>query len=350
MLRGAIIGLGNVALHGHLPAWLGRGDVEIAAVTDVDPARRAVCAAQVPAARWCESAEAVFGEARLDFVDICTPPSSHAPLIEAALEHGLHVLCEKPLVGSLDDLRRLVEHATRTDRVLHTVHNWLHAPIVRRTRELLAEGAIGRVTGVTWQTLRTRPAAVAEASERNWRLDPAIAGGGVLTDHGWHVFYLLHRWMGAAPVAVSARLETRRHVRFSVEDTAMLTVRFPAGTANVLLTWAADERGNRAELTGTAGAIELADDTLILRQPGAERRWSFHAGLSDGSQHPDWFHAVADRFLAEVTGGEADGANLAEASACVAVEAMARESHGRGGEEMRVTIPTRLSRRRELSI
>ncbi len=350
-LRGAIIGLGNVALHGHLPGWLARPDVEIVAASDTDPARRAVWAARLPAGRWYETADRLMADAELDFVDICTPPSSHAALIREAFSRGLHVLCEKPLVGSLEDLRSLVEFAAGTDRVLHTVHNWHHAPLVRQTRALVADGAIGRVTAVAWQTLRTRPAPVADGGAGNWRVDPGIAGGGVLTDHGWHVCYILHRWIGAMPTAVSARLETRRHTGWPVEDTATLRLRFPHATANVLLTWASDQRRNWARLTGTAGTIEIVDDTVLLRGPEGEQRWSFSSGLSDGSQHPDWFHSVADRFVAEVTGEPTDGANLAEASLCVAVETLARESHRRGGQELPLSMPALLtSRRPELSI
>src|SRR5262245_10567964 len=209
MLRGAIIGLGNVALHGHLPGWLSRRDVAIVAVSDTDPSRRAMWAERLPGARWYGDPSRLLSDAALDFIDICTPPSSHAALIREALDRRLHVLCEKPLVGSLDDLRALVAHATAANRALHTVHNWHHAPIVRQTRTLVADGAIGRVTDVQWHTLRTRPAAAATDS---WRVDPAIAGGGVLTDHGWHVCYILQRWIGAPPIAVNATLETRRHV------------------------------------------------------------------------------------------------------------------------------------------
>jgi predicted dehydrogenase len=335
MLRGALIGLGNVAVHGHLPGWLSRRDVEIVAVTDIHPSRQAECPARLRGARWYQSARALLDEAPLDFVDICTPPSSHAGLIREALGRGLHVLCEKPLVGSLEDLRAVVALAAETSRVLHTVHNWHHAPIVRRTRELVADGAIGRVTEAAWHTLRTRPAAVAEGAD-NWRLDPRVAGGGVLTDHGWHVCYLLHRWIGAAPTAVSARLETRRHTGSPVEDTATLRLDFPGASADVLLTWASDLRRNWAELGGTAGIIELHDDTLVLRRPDGEQRWSFPSGLSDGSQHPEWFHAVAEQFLADVAGRASTRANLAEASVCVAVEALARESSRRGGEVLPV--------------
>ncbi len=337
MLRGAIIGLGNVAVRGHLPGWLSRRDVEIVAATDVRPARRAEWQARLPGAAWYDSAAALLADAELDFVDICTPPSSHAPLIREALERGLHVLCEKPLVGSLDDLRPLVEMAAEAGRVFHTVHNWHHAPIVRQTWELVAGGAIGRVTHAAWQTLRTRPAATAESGD-NWRVDPRIAGGGVLTDHGWHVCYILHRWIGATPTSLCARLETRRHTRFAVEDTATLRLYFPHAMADVLLTWASDERRNWAQLTGTAGAIELHNDTLILKRAGTERSWSFASGLSDGSHHPEWFHAVADQFLAEVNGHATESVNLAEASLCVAVETLARESSRRGGEELPVSL------------
>ena len=334
MLRGAIIGLGNVAVHGHLPGWLARNDVAIVAAADARPAQHAECLARLPGARWHDSAEALIAEANLDFVDVCTPPSSHAPLIRSALGRGLHVLCEKPLVRSLEELGPVAELAQASGRILHTVHNWHHAPIVRLASELVHHGEIGALRGVVWRTLRTKPAVTGDGQGDNWRFDPAVAGGGVLSDHGWHVCYVIRRWVGAGPTAVSARLETRRHTAFAVEDTAALRLVFPGATAEVFLTWAADARGNWAALDGTAGRIELHDDTVVLRAGGAERRWPCPPALSDGSQHPDWFHAVADEFVAQVSRGAAPSANLAEAARCVSIESLARESSRRGGEEL----------------
>src|SRR4029450_5968149 len=131
MRRGALIGLGNVAPRGHLPGWRRRRDVEIVAGTDARPEQRAVLVAHAPATRWYPTAAGLLAGGALDFVDICTPPSSHAALIRSALERGLHVLCEKPLVGARDDLASLTRLAQKTGRVLYTVHNWHHAPIVR---------------------------------------------------------------------------------------------------------------------------------------------------------------------------------------------------------------------------
>jgi len=218
--------------------------------------------------------------------------------------------------------------------VLHTVHNWHHAPLVRATDALIRAGRVGQVREVAWQTLRTQPAAAAAGD--GWRVDPAIAGGGVLTDHGWHVSYVIPRWVGEAPVAVSARLETRRHHRFAVEDTATVRLHFRQAVADVVLTWAADSRANRAWVIGTAGRIDIEDDTLVITAEGREERRPCPPALSDGSQHPDWFTAVADEFLARVGagGGPASSSNLDEAAVCVAIECLARESSRHGGERL----------------
>src|SRR5918911_4225468 len=191
MLRGALIGVGNVAVHGHLPGWLSRQGVEIVAGTDLRPARRLEFHSRLPQARWYDSVDELLTGEALDFVDISTPPATHAALIRSALEHGLHVLCEKPLVCKPEDLSALVRLAAEADLVLYAVHNWLHAPVVRKVRDLARQGAIGQVKRCLWQTLRTQPAAAADAQAGNWRLDPAMAGGGILVDHGWHVFYVL---------------------------------------------------------------------------------------------------------------------------------------------------------------
>jgi predicted dehydrogenase len=332
MRRGGLIGFGNVAVLGHLPGWRRRDDVDLVAVADVQTRRRDDAATHLPRAAWRESAAALLAGDALDFVDICTPPATHAGLIEAALRRGIHVLCEKPLVGAPGDLRRLAGLAAARGLALRTVHNWHGAPIVRRTHELIADGAVGEVTGITWQTRRTRPAATA-GDEANWRVDPALAGGGVLTDHGWHVAYIVQRWTGQAPLAVSACLETRRHRAFAVEDTASLQVTFPGAKADIFLTWAADARANWAEVSGTSGVLQLRDDTIVWqsRRTGEEQGWRCPPPLSDGSQHPDWFDAVAADFVAAMAAPDAPSTNLAEAWWCAALEAAARISSGEGG-------------------
>ena len=141
-------------------------------------------------------------------------------MIRRALDAGLHVLCEKPLITRVEDAEIVASAAARAGRVLHTVHNWLKAPICLKISELVNEGAIGAVRSARWRTLRTRPATCPPA---NWRIDPVLAGGGILFDHGWHALYCVARWAGV-PRGVAARLETRRFHEWPLEDTATLAL------------------------------------------------------------------------------------------------------------------------------
>src|SRR5439155_22690747 len=109
-----------------------RAEVAVLPGRDTARARRAGSAAARPAARWYDSADELLTREPLDFVDICTPPSTHAPLACRALAGGLHVFCEKPLVIGGDELDRISALAEARRRVVHTVHNWHHAPIIAR--------------------------------------------------------------------------------------------------------------------------------------------------------------------------------------------------------------------------
>jgi len=253
MLRGAFIGFGNVAAKGHLPGWQSRTDVRIVAATDVLSTRRDAFLKACHNGRWYESVDDLLSGETLDFVDICTPPSSHAALIRQALEADLHVLCEKPLVTQLADAQLVAAASARAGRVVYAVHNWLKAPICLKISALIAEGAIGGARSIRWRTLRTQPAvAVAPEGSTNWRVDPAIAGGGILLDHGWHALYCIVRWAGA-PRGIAAVLEKRRFHESPLEDTATVALDLMSGSGHIYLTWAGEERANTIEIEGEQG-------------------------------------------------------------------------------------------------
>jgi len=330
VLKGAFIGFGNVADRGHMPGWLARNDVRIVAASDAAPSRREAFLAACPDGRCYDTVDDLLLRERLDFVDICAPPGSHAALIGRALDAGVHVLSEKPLVTRVEDGLQAASAAARARRVLYTVHNWLKAPICLKISALIDGGAIGAVRSVRWRTLRTQPAiALSAAGVANWRVDPKLAGGGILSDHGWHALYCVARWAGA-PSAVSARLETRRFYDQPLEDTATLTLETASGSSRIFLTWAADERSNAIEIDGEDGEIRVVGDAVLVRSNSQERRWSCPPTLSEGSHHPDWFGGVAADFLAAVGGGGAG--NVDEALLCAAAIDAAQRSSAAGGE------------------
>ena len=332
MLRGAFFGFGNVAARGHLPGWLSRNDVTIVAATDAVAARRETFLGACPDARWYDSVDDLLSGEALDFVDVCTPPGSHASLIKRALDARLHVLCEKPLVTRVGDAQMIAAAAASAGRVVHTVHNWLKAPICLKISALIAEGEIGVVRSVNWQTLRTEPA-VSSAPDRgnNWRVGPAQAGGGILFDHGWHALYCIVRWAGA-PRGIAALLETRRFHEWPLEDTATLTLDTSFGVGHIYLTWTASERSNHIEIEGDRGRINVVNDTVIVSSNSSERRWACPPSLSEGSQHPDWFIGVAEDFRIAAMGG--DKGNLGEAVLCARLIGLAQRSAAAGGAQL----------------
>src|SRR5271165_6397323 len=145
-LRGALVGFGFIAERGHVPAYAsGTSPLQIVAVAESCEARHAAIAAALPRARIYRDHGTMLARESLDFVDICTPPSTHMTIALAAFARGLHVLCEKPLAMTPLEAWRMADAATRAKRVLFPAHSYRHAPVIRAVRSLLSRDLIGPV-------------------------------------------------------------------------------------------------------------------------------------------------------------------------------------------------------------
>ena len=331
--RTALFGFGHVAEHGHLSAWRKRADFAIAAVADPEPARRAAAQRLLPGVRVYDDPLAALDAEPLDVVDIAAPPALHAPLAIRAAAAGCHVLCEKPLATSLADCRTVAAAVRAAGVTLYTVHNWKHSDQFERMAALLAEGAVGRLTHLRLETIRAGRA-VSVGSE--WRGQAALAGGGILFDHGWHALYLLLGLADQPPQQLCATIERRRYTDADVEDTATCAIQFPSLRGDIFLTWAGDARHTRWRASGTEGALTLADDSGELVRGDERRTFTFAHSLSGGSHHPDWFGAVIDGFASEIEDPSQRGRNLAEAERCMQLTALAYDSGQHGGRALSV--------------
>jgi len=183
------------------------------------------------------------------------------------------------------------------------------------------------VTRVDWHTLRTRPAVTSDGDEENWRLDPLIAGGGVLADHGWHVFYVVQGWIGEAPQSVSARLETRRHTRWSVEEHGDRAARLRArdgrdpphvGARRAAQLGCGDGRRRHDRAPGRHARAHRGGDSTS--------RWLCHPRCPAAGTIPTGSRRWQTSSSPRLTGQAPRGANLDEASLCAALEHSARTS------------------------
>jgi predicted dehydrogenase len=321
--RGAIVGFGQVAQHGHWPAFAASDSFEIVAVVERSAARRAMAARLAPGVRAVASLDEIAG-AEIDFVDICTPPALHTAPMLAALERGWHVICEKPFLLERAEFDAVSKAAAHAGRAVVPVHNWKYAPLIQRASALVREGAIGRLRRVSIETLRQRDCAVSDPEHPNWRRDAAMAGGGILMDHGWHGVYLALHWFGQPPASVSATLH--RPAAGEVEDEARVSLRFPAGDADIVLSWNADVRRNRMVLAGDEGELEIADGVLRVRGADGEQTFAAAAALSAGSYHADWFALMLPDFSRAFGDPGSSRGELAEAGMCLRVIQRAYET------------------------
>ena len=313
MLRGAIIGFGEVARHGHWPAYAESADVKIVAVVDPTDGRRQIARESLPGVAIFSTIEELAAGPEIDFVDICTPPALHGEPMLDALKRGWNVLCEKPLLLDMVELEQARSLAREIGRAILPVHNWKYAPIIRHATELMRSGAIGQLREVEIETLRIQDCAVADPDHPHWRRDPAIAGGGVLMDHGWHAIYLARHWFDEAPGEVCASLH--RPTPEGVEDEATLTLSFPNGHAKIFLTWKANVRRNTMRLIGERREIAIEDDTLRSGSDSIR----FESGLSAGSHHADWFAAMLPDVIAAFRQPARALASFDEAALCLSV-------------------------------
>ena len=191
----------------------------------------------------------------------------------AALDAGLHVLCEKPLAASIDEARAMLRHATRAQRVIYPCHNYKHAPVIKAVRGVIEAGRIGKVHLVTLQTFRDTHAKGVTGWRTDWRRERRYSGGGIAMDHGSHTFYLAFEWLRAYPTAISARAVTMGP--FDTEDDFSCSLRFPTGVASAHLSWNAGVRKVMYTVHGERGAIRVEDDDIEVavreRKPAAQR-------------------------------------------------------------------------------
>jgi predicted dehydrogenase/uncharacterized membrane protein YbhN (UPF0104 family) len=311
--RGALLGAGNIALRSHAPHWARderlRSEVEIVAVADLATSNLAAMREFLPHARTYATAEALLEREQLDFCDICTPPFTHRRLIGLAAQRGLHVLCEKPLALSLADAEQIGEAVRNASIVFRLCHQYHYSPQWQAVRAQLPR--LGRLYLAEYRVLR------AGANQGNanwapaWRTQRAMAGGGILVDHGTHILYQLRAALGD-PRTVQAIVCRLMHRRYDVEDTALVTLDYGDRLAHVSLTWAAHHRAIQFRFVGERGELIGNDEKIEIHADRSETI-QFADGMSRNSSHAEWYTPLLREFSAEVREGGRDESALDEA-------------------------------------
>lgn len=282
-VRWGVLTTARIAQDRFLPAMHKARNAAVSAVSSPN-GRAADVAARfgIPAAY--ASHEELLADPAIEAVYLPFPNGLHAEWIVAAAEAGKDVLCEKPLVGSLEDYARVVEACERNEVNLMEAFMYRFHPQHQKVREFLDAGRIGGIV-----SMHARFHFVMDRSPGEVRLQPGLEGGAV-NDVGCYAIDIMNMVMGRAPVSVYAK-------GTSPADPVETTVAGILDYDGVIGTFDCGFEGPRTntfQIIGTKGHITL--DKAFDPDPGDPARVT--VSLRDGST--EVFDITEDPFKVEI--------------------------------------------------
>lgn len=251
-----MIGCGDVSEYKGGPALYRAPHSRLVAVMSRQAQRAKDFARRHQVPRHYSSVDQLLADAQVQAVYIATPPDSHAQLTVLAAQAGKHVLCEKPMALDTAECQRMIDACQEQGVQLMIAYYRRFFPIVKQMKALLDQGRIGRI-------LRARTAVASyyeprTDGQRQWLVQPDVAGGGYLTDVATHRLDLLTHLLGRAE-SVSALVETQ-HFDFAVDDASTLLIRFAGDVhATGCFSWNVAAPLDELEVWGTAGRLLAGD-------------------------------------------------------------------------------------------
>jgi D-xylose 1-dehydrogenase (NADP+, D-xylono-1,5-lactone-forming) len=228
---------------------LDSGNGEFVAVASRSPGRAEAFARKHGIARWHSSYADLLADPDVDAVYVPLPNALHVEWSIRALEAGKHVLCEKPMSRHAADVERAFDVAERTGRVLMEAFMWRHHPQLARARELISDGAVGRL-----RLIRAAFSFVAVDPE-NIRLQGDLEGGGLM-DVGCYCVSGARALAGSEP----ERVHAEQVVGGRGVDVAMVaTLRFPGDVLATIDCGLAYATRDELEAVGDGGSLFLDD-------------------------------------------------------------------------------------------
>ncbi|HWA17758.1 MAG TPA: Gfo/Idh/MocA family oxidoreductase [Devosia sp.] len=196
----------------------------VIAICDLDPARMNALADEFSVARRTTSFDDLLAMDDLDIIDICTPPMVHYPMILAALRAGKHVVCEKPLVGSLAEIDEVMAIEARSAGKLMPVFQYRFGNGIQQAKAIIDAGLAGKPFVGTVETLWRREA---DYYAVPWRGKWKTELGGVLMGHAIHPHDMFVYLMGPLK-SLFGRVATRVNP-IEVEDCISASVELVSG-------------------------------------------------------------------------------------------------------------------------
>lgn len=256
-IQWGIIGCGDVTEVKSGPAFNKASNSTLVAVMRRDGAKAQDYAHRHGVAKWYDNAAALINDSGVNAVYIATPPSSHKQYALAAIEAGKPVYLEKPMANDYASARAIADAATANNVPLVVAHYRREQPRFKKVKQLLTEKAIGEVLYARFELCK-HPLTPQVLTQHKvaWRVDPAIAGGGIFHDLSPHQLDLLYYFLG--PVEKVCGAATSQGSLYKADDMVTASILFKNGAAfSGVWCFNAPEEKDTCEITGTKGKISF---------------------------------------------------------------------------------------------
>ncbi|MEK5176124.1 Gfo/Idh/MocA family oxidoreductase [Heyndrickxia sp. FSL W8-0496] len=262
-LRVGVIGCGSIAQHRHLPEYRINKNVELTAVCDIHKDRADAIAKQYGVAAFT-SFEELINSGIVDAVSVCTSNDLHAPVTIAALDAGIHVLCEKPIATSKQDAEAMIAAVERSGKKLMIAHNQRFVPSHIKARQLIQMGEIGKIYSFRTVFGHGGPENWSVEGKGGWFFQKEKAFVGAMGDLGVHKTDLLRYLLGEEIVEVGSFVETSAKDFANVDDNAVCILKTESGIIGTLAaSWTyVSKEDNSTIIYGEKAILRLEDDPI----------------------------------------------------------------------------------------
>lgn len=262
-VRLAVVGAGNIA-DLNVAGYLDHPRCDVVAVCDSDPDLAAAAARRWGAPAACTDLDQLLADPDIDAVEVLTPTHLHHAHVLAALRAGKHVSVQKPVTNTVAEAEELARVAAETGLVLRVSECFRHYPPLERARQLVADGAIGRVIGVRIKTVVGLTDSAFQAGLRpegyGWRLDGRSPGGHLFDDMVHK--YAMALWLPGLDI-VSVQAVVRRRDLFYEPCVALFEYDDP-DVLGVMDVHYAPKMWLRSRYYGADEVFELQGDEGVL--------------------------------------------------------------------------------------
>ncbi|OPH56418.1 dehydrogenase [Paenibacillus ferrarius] len=249
-------------------------EVELVGIADPLKSRVDTLLNQYPLSYYEDYRELLAAD--IDAVVICSENVYHAEITIEAAKRGKHILCEKPLGITTDEMQAMLSACQENNVQLMTAFPCRYLAAVVQAKKAVENGEIGEIVAIKGTNRGTFPG--------GWFVDPKLSGGGALLDHTVHVMDLMNWFTGSQVKEVYAYAAALFHENLEVDDAGMIHVKFASGAFGVLDTsWSRTAPfptwGDvTMEIIGTKGVISvdgLAQKNELYSSAAGKGQWDY---------------------------------------------------------------------------